>query len=47
MKICEQILKKYSRKSPDAHFKEFSLTKQTNRPRTDYERIGKTISKKT
>ena len=35
MKMCEQILKKYSRKSPDAQFKEFSLTKQTTRPRTD------------
>ena len=38
--------KKQSRTSPDIHFKKFSMTKQKTRPRTDYERIGKTISKK-
>ena len=38
--------KKHSRTSPDVQFKEFSLTRQTIRPRTDYERIGKTVSKK-
>ena len=38
--------KKHSRTSPDVQFKEFSLTKQKTRPRTDYEWIGKTISKK-
>ena len=46
MKMCEQILKKHSRTSPDAQFKEFPLTKQKTRPRTDYEWIGKTIWKK-
>ena len=35
--------KKHSRTSPDVQFKEFSLTKQKTRPRTDYEWIGKTI----
>ena len=30
MKMCEQILKKHSRTSPDVQFKEFSLTKQKN-----------------
>ena len=39
-------IKKHSRTSPDVQFKEFSLTKQTTRPRTDYEWIGKTIKKK-
>ena len=29
--------------SQDVQFKEFSLTKQKTRPRTDYEWIGKTI----
>ena len=43
MKMCEQMLKKHSRTSPDVQFKEFSLTKQKTRPRTDYEWIGKTI----
>ena len=38
--------KKHSRTSPDEQFKEFSLTKQTSRPKNDYERIGKTILKK-
>ena len=38
--------KKHSRTSPDTQFKEFSLTKQKTRPRTDYEWIGKTISEK-
>ena len=38
--------KKHSRTSPDTQFKEFSLTKQKTRPRTDYEWIGKNISKK-
>ena len=36
-------LKKHSRTSPDVQFKEFSLTKQKTRPRTDYEWVGKTI----
>ena len=36
MKMCEQILQKHSRTSPDVQFKEFSLTKQKTRPRTDY-----------
>ena len=39
-------VKKHSRRSPDVQFKEFSLTKQKTRPRTDYEWIGKTIWKK-
>ena len=39
-------VKKHSRTSPDAQFKEFSLTKQKTRPKTDYEWIGKTIYKK-
>ena len=39
-------VKKHSRTSPDEQFKEFSLTKQTSRPKTDYERTGKTILKK-
>ena len=39
-------IKKHSRTSPDVQFKEFSWTKQKTRPKTDYERIGKTISKK-
>ena len=43
MKMCEQILKKNSRTSPNVQFKEYSLTKQKTRPRTDYEWIGKTI----
>ena len=42
VKMCEQILKKHSRTSPEVQFKEFSLTKKT-RPKTDYEWIGKTI----
>ena len=33
-------VKKHSRTSPDTQFKEFSLTKQKTRPRTDYEWIG-------
>ena len=33
--------KKHSRTSPDVQFKEFSLTKQKTRPRTDYEWIAK------
>ena len=36
-------VKKHNRTSPDVQFKEFSLTKQKTRPRTDYELIGKTI----
>ena len=54
--LCEQMLnekrasddetKKHSRTSPDVQFKEFSLTEQKTRPRTDYERIGKKIKKK-
>ena len=39
-------VKKHNRTSPDEHIKEFSLTKQTSRPKTDYERTGKTILKK-
>ena len=39
-------VKKHSRTSPEVQFKEFSMTKQKTRPRTDYELIGKTISKK-
>ena len=39
-------VKKHSRTNPDVQFKEFSLTKQITRPKTDYERIGKTISEK-
>ena len=39
-------VKKHSRTSPDVQFKEFSLTKQKPRPRTDYKWIGKTIYKK-
>ena len=35
--------KKHSRTSPDVQFKEFSLTKEKTRPRTEYEWIGKTI----
>ena len=38
--------KKQSRTDPDIQFKEFSLTKQKTRSRMDYERIGKTVSKK-
>ena len=36
-------MNKHSRTSPDVQFKEFLLTKQKTRPRTDYEWIGKTI----
>ena len=36
-------VKKHSRTSPDTQFKEFLLTKQKTRPRTNYEWIGKTI----
>ena len=39
-------IKKHSRTSPDVQFKEFVLTKQKTRPRTYYEWIGQTISKK-
>ena len=39
-------VKKHSRTSPDVQFKEFSLTEQKTRPRTDYKWIGKTIYKK-
>ena len=35
-------LKKNSRTSPDVRFKEFLLTQQKTRPRTDYDWIGKT-----
>ena len=35
--------KKHSRTSPDVQFKEFSLTEQNTRPRTDFEWIGKAI----
>ena len=44
--LDNEINKKHSRTSLDEQFKEFSLTKQQNRPRTEYERIGKTISNK-
>ena len=33
----KRIKKKHSRTIPDAQLKEFSLTKQTSRPKTDYE----------
>ena len=46
LRMCEQILKKHSRTSPEVQFTEFSLTKQKTRPRTDYEWIGNTILKK-
>ena len=36
-------VKKHSRTSPDVQFKEFLLTKQKTRPRSDYEWIGETI----
>ena len=36
-------IEKHSRTSPNVQFKEFSLTKQKTRPRTDYEWIWKTI----
>ena len=36
-------VKIHSRTIPDVQFKEFSLTKQKSRPRTDYEWIEKTI----
>ena len=39
-------IKKSSKTSPAVQFKEFSLTKQKTRPRSDYEWVGKTISKK-
>ena len=39
-------IEKHSRTSPDVQFKEFSLTKQKTRPRTDYEWIGKPFRKK-
>ena len=39
-------VKKHSRTSPDVQFNKFPLTKQKTRPRTDYEWIWKTISKK-
>ena len=39
-------VKKHSRTSPDVQFKEFSLTKQETRPKTDYEWIGKPFRKK-
>ena len=42
-KASEDKTKKHSRTSPDVQFKEFSLTKQKTRPRTDYEWIGNTI----
>ena len=41
--VSQTTIKKHSRTNPDVQFKEFSLTKQKTRPRTDYERIGKTI----
>ena len=41
--LPEQELKKHSRTSPDLQIKEFPLTKQKTRPRTDYEWIAKTI----
>ena len=28
MKLCEQVLKKHSRTSPDVQFRKFSLSKQ-------------------
>ena len=41
-----RIKKKQSRTNSDVKFKEFSMSKQKNRPRTDYEWIAKTIWKK-
>ena len=35
--MCEQIVKKPSRTSPDVQFKEFSLTKRKTRHRSDFE----------
>ena len=39
-------IKKHSRTSPGVQFEEFSLITQKIRPRTDYEVIWQTISKK-
>ena len=39
----KRIKKKHNRTSPAVKFKEFLLTKQKNRPRTDCEWLGKTI----
>ena len=41
-----RIKKKQSRTNSDVKFKEFSMSKQKTRPRTDYEWIAKTIWKK-
>ena len=41
--FLNSLRKKHSRTSPDVQFREFSLTKQKTRPRTDHEWIGKTI----
>ena len=38
--------KKQSRTCPDEQIKEFSLNKRQTRPSTDYDTIGKTVSKK-
>ena len=46
VKNVDDELKKHSRTNPDVQFKEFSVTKQKIRPTTNYECIGKTISKK-
>ena len=43
--LFDEVKKKHNRTSPDAQFKEFSLTKQKTRPRTDYEWIGKPFRK--
>ena len=45
-KNLDDEIKKNSGTSSDVLFKEFSLTTQTTRPRTDYEWIEKPISKK-
>ena len=45
-RASEDETKKHSRTSPDVQFKEFSLTKQKTRPRTDYEWTAKTTQKK-
>ena len=45
-KNLPQEILKHSRTTRDVQFKECPLTKQKTRPRTDYEWIGKAISKK-
>ena len=45
MRFLFDEVKKHSRTRPDVQFKEFSMTKQKTRPRTDYEWIGKRFRK--